>query len=57
MEFVDFEKFDMKEQELIRGLLNNRGYTFLSTSTEFETRDESCYRFSLFSNKLYLVTT
>jgi len=35
-ELVDMQSFDEEQQELVRGLLNNRGYTFLSTATEFE---------------------
>ena len=35
-EFLDKDKFDLKQQELIQGLLNNRGYTFLSIDSEFE---------------------
>jgi len=35
-ELVDLQSFDEEQQELVRGLLNNRGYTFLSTATEFE---------------------
>ena len=50
-ELVDFSKFDEKQQELILGLLNNRGYTFLSTSSEFESLDDITVEF----NKKYLV--
>ena len=35
-EIFDKNSYSSKEQELIQGLLNNRGYTFLSTSSEFE---------------------
>ena len=35
-ELVDIQSFNEEQQELVRGLLNNRGYTFLSTATEFE---------------------
>ena len=36
-ELVDFSKYDKKQVELILGLLNNRGYTIISTAIEFET--------------------
>jgi Zn-finger nucleic acid-binding protein len=35
-ELVDFSKYDEAQQESLNGLLNNRGYTFLSTEVEFE---------------------
>lgn len=35
-EIIDFSKYDEKQQEILQGLLNNRGYTFLSTEVEFE---------------------
>tara|TARA_B100001063_G_scaffold55641_1_gene49582 strand:+ start:816 stop:4814 length:3999 start_codon:yes stop_codon:yes gene_type:complete len=35
-ELIDLSKYDNKQTEQIFGLLNNRGYTFISTSTEFE---------------------
>ncbi len=38
-ELIDFSKYDEKKIELINGLLNNRGYTFLSSSTKFEQLD------------------
>lgn len=41
-ELVDISTYDEKQQENIMGLLNNRGYTFLSSTTEFEQlADES----------------
>jgi len=41
-EFLDKSSFSSSQIELINGLLNNRGYTFLSTSSEFEElQDES----------------
>ena len=49
-ELVDFSKYDEKQQESILGLLNNRGYTFLSTEVEFEELSEVTFEF----NKLYL---
>jgi|GEM_PF-858200 len=50
-ELIDFDKFDEHQQELILGLLNNRGYTFLSTSSEFESLDDITVEF----NKQYLI--
>ena len=35
-ELISLSKYDKKQTEQILGLLNNRGYTFISTSTEFE---------------------
>ena len=35
-ELVNFSNYDEKKEETIMGLLNNRGYTFLSSTTEFE---------------------
>lgn len=35
-EFVDFSKYSEAQHELIQGLLNNRGYTFISTLVEFD---------------------
>lgn len=49
-ELMDFSSFDEKQQESILGLLNNRGYTFLSTASEFESLDEITVEF----NKQYL---
>ena len=41
-QFLDKSSFSSSQIELINGLLNNRGYTFLSTSSEFEElQDES----------------
>lgn len=44
-EFIDFSKYTQKQQELILGLLNNRGYTFISTSTEFEKLNDETVEF------------
>lgn len=44
-ELIDFSKYDKKQQELILGLLNNRGYTFISTSTEFEKLNDETVKF------------
>lgn len=44
-EFIDFSKYDKKQQELILGLLNNRGYTFISTSTEFNKLNDITVEF------------
>ncbi len=44
-EFIDFSKYDEKQQEFILGLLNNRGYTFISTSTEFEKLNDTTVKF------------
>jgi len=44
-EFVDFSKYTEKQQELILGLLKNRGYTFISTSTEFEKLNDITVEF------------
>ncbi len=44
-ELIDFSKYDDKQQELILGLLNNRGYTFISTSTEFEKLNDETIEF------------
>lgn len=49
-ELIDFDNFDIKQQELIFGLLNNRGYTFLSTEVEFEKFSDETPSF----NKKYL---
>ena len=41
-EILEKDHFTKEQQELIQGLLNNRGYTYLSTSSEFELlQDES----------------
>jgi hypothetical protein len=44
-ELVDKGAFDAKQQEAIQGLLNNRGYTFLSVENEFETVPDSSIPF------------
>jgi Zn-finger nucleic acid-binding protein len=44
-EIIDFSKYDEKQQEQISGLLNNRGYTFISTSTEFEKLNDETIKF------------
>ncbi len=44
-EVIDFSKYNEKQQELILGLLNNRGYTFISTSTEFEKLNDETVKF------------
>ncbi|BFU78813.1 hypothetical protein ALC152_20280 [Arcobacter sp. 15-2] len=44
-EFIDFAKYTQNQQELILGLLNNRGYTFISTSTEFEKLNDETVKF------------
>ena len=44
-ELIDFNVFDEKQQESILGLLNNHGYTFLSTSSEFESLDDITVEF------------
>jgi len=44
-QFLDKEKFSKEEIEQINGLLNNRGYTFLSTSSEFEELQEETITF------------
>ena len=44
-ELVDFSKYNKKQTELIFGLLNNRGYTFISTSSEFEKLNEITVEF------------
>lgn len=44
-EIIDFSLYTLKEQELIQGLLNNRGYTFISTSTEFEKLNDETIKF------------
>jgi hypothetical protein len=36
-EYLDKNSFDVKQQEIVQGLLNNRGYTFLSVENEFES--------------------
>ncbi len=45
LELIDFTKYDKTQAELIFGLLNNRGYTFLSTSTEFEKLNDITIEF------------
>jgi Zn-finger nucleic acid-binding protein/anti-sigma28 factor (negative regulator of flagellin synthesis) len=40
-------QYTQQQQELLRGLLNNRGYTFLSSSVAFEALEESSYDFML----------
>jgi hypothetical protein len=44
-EIIDFDTYTPKEQELILGLLNNRGYTFISTSIEFEKLNDETVEF------------
>jgi Zn-finger nucleic acid-binding protein len=44
-EFLDKDSFDLKQQELIQGLLNNRGYTFLSIDSEFEELSDNSIEF------------
>ena len=44
-EVVDFQDFDEKQTQSIMGLLNNRGYTFLSSSTEFEILEDESISF------------
>jgi len=44
-EVLDREHFTKEQQELIQGLLNNRGYTYLSTSSEFESLQEESVEF------------
>ncbi|UTJ05939.1 hypothetical protein [Arcobacter roscoffensis] len=44
-EFIDLSKYTQKQQELILGLLNNRGYTFISTSTDFEKLNDETVKF------------
>jgi hypothetical protein len=44
-EVIDFDDYTSKEQELILGLLNNRGYTFISISTEFEKLNDETVEF------------
>jgi len=44
-EFLDLSKYDNKQTEQIFGLLNNRGYTFISTSTEFEKLNDITVEF------------
>lgn len=48
-ELVDFNSFTNSQQEEILGLLNNRGYTFLSTEVEFEELQTETVEF----NKIY----
>ncbi|MEA1956344.1 MAG: hypothetical protein U9N02_07625, partial [Campylobacterota bacterium] len=45
-EVIDFNKLDEKQTENIMGLLNNRGYTFLSSSSEFEELQNETLEFS-----------
>jgi len=44
-EILDRDYFTKEQQELIQGLLNNRGYTYLSTSSEFESLQEESVEF------------
>lgn len=44
-EILGREHFTKEQQELIQGLLNNRGYTYLSTSSEFESLQEESVEF------------
>ncbi|MEA2050140.1 MAG: hypothetical protein U9O56_05365 [Campylobacterota bacterium] len=44
-ELINIDSFDVTQQELILGLLNNRGYTFISTSTEFEQLNDETVKF------------
>lgn len=50
IELINFNDFTKNQQESILGLLNNRGYTFLSTSSEFEKLNDETLQF----NKKYL---
>jgi Zn-finger nucleic acid-binding protein len=50
-ELIDFNSFNEREQKSILGLLNSRGYTFLSTSSEFESLDDKTVEF----NNKYLI--
>ena len=43
--FLEKENFDNVQIELINGLLNNRGYTFLTTSSEFEELQDDTIEF------------
>ncbi len=39
-ESISWNSFNQEQQELILGLMNNRGYTFISTENEFETLED-----------------
>ena len=39
-ELIDWKSFNQAQQELILGLLNNRGYTFISVENEFEALED-----------------
>lgn len=45
-ELIDFSSFNEKQQEEVLGLLNNRGYTFISTETEFESLSDETKDFN-----------
>jgi len=49
-ELINFSKYDKDQQEKLLGLLNNRGYTFISTKVEFKCLNEQSVNF----NKKYL---
>ena len=44
-EILDKKSFTKEQQESIQGLLNNRGYTYLSTSSEFEQLQDESFDF------------
>ncbi|MEA2099886.1 MAG: hypothetical protein U9P72_07140 [Campylobacterota bacterium] len=44
-ELVDFSQYNEKQTESIMGLLKNRGYTFLSSTTEFEKLEKETLEF------------
>ncbi len=44
-EFVNFDNFSQTQKEKIFGLLNNRGYTFLNTSSDFKELRQPCLIF------------
>jgi len=44
-EFIDFKDFSQLQKEKIFGLLNNRGYTFLNTSSDFKELNQPCLEF------------
>jgi len=46
-ELIDLKSYNKEREELLRGLLNNRGYTFLSTATDFESLSTETIAFSI----------
>ncbi len=44
-EFIPFSNYNYKEQELMLGILNNRGYTFISSSTDFDNLNDDTIDF------------